>query len=136
MGPDRPDINLINLISTTFVTLEMLNFTPLICKVRILSSPSVYHVWNNVPQLPRKPTSKRNRMDQSVFKTLRWGVPGWLSQLKHLALDLGSGHHLAVHGFGPHVRLCADSVEPAWDSLPLSLLFPACALFLSLKINK
>ena len=35
--------------------------------------------------------------------------------VKHLTLDFGSGHDLTVHGF-ERVRLCADSVEPAWDS--------------------
>ena len=37
------------------------------------------------------------------------------------------GHGLEVHRFEPPVGLCADSAEPAWDSLPLSL---------SLKINR
>ena len=37
------------------------------------------------------------------------------------ASDFGSGHDLMVCGFKPHVRLYADSTEPAWDSLSLSL---------------
>ena len=41
----------------------------------------------------------------------------WVAQLvKHPTLDLGSGHDLMVHGIKPHVRLCAASMEPAWDS--------------------
>ena len=36
-------------------------------------------------------------------------------------LDLGSGHDLMVREFELCVRLCADSAEPAWDSLFLSL---------------
>ena len=32
-------------------------------------------------------------------------------------LDFGSGHDLMVHEFEPHVRLCANSGESAWDSL-------------------
>ena len=53
---------------------------------------------------------------------------------KHLALDLGSGHDLTVHEFEPCVRLCADSDEPAGDSLsPLSApALLACAHILSL----
>ena len=51
--------------------------------------------------------------------------------VKHLALDFGSGHDLIVHEFKPHIRIHTDSVEPAWDSLPLSLPLPICALFLS-----
>ena len=44
----------------------------------------------------------------------------WVPQLvKCLTLDFGSGHDLTVRGFEPCVRLCADSAEPAWDSLPL-----------------
>ena len=47
-------------------------------------------------------------------------------------LDLGSGPDLTVRGRELHVRLCADSTEPAWDSLsapPLLML----SLSLSLK---
>ena len=51
--------------------------------------------------------------------------------------DLGSGHDLMVRGFEPHVGLCADCVEPAWDSVSPSLCpSPVRALTLSLKINK
>ena len=54
---------------------------------------------------------------------------------------LSSGHNLTVGEFKPHVGLCADSAEPAWDSLPPSLSLSAppllrCMLFLGLKINK
>ena len=35
------------------------------------------------------------------------------------ALDFGSGHDLII--FKPHIRLCTDSVEPAWYSTSLSL---------------
>ena len=55
------------------------------------------------------------------------GSVGW-------AADFGSGHDLAVRGFEPHVGLCADSAEPAWDFLFLSLC-TSPALSLSLKIN-
>ena len=55
-------------------------------------------------------------------------------------LDFGSGHDLTFCAFEPHAGLCADSVEPAWDFLPvsvsLSLLLPRSYMFsLSLKIN-
>ena len=42
--------------------------------------------------------------------------------VKRLTLDLGSGHDLTVRDFEPHIGLCTDSVEPAWESL--SLPFP------------
>ena len=49
----------------------------------------------------------------------------WLAQLvKRWALDFSSGHDLTVHEFEPCIRLCADSVEPAWDSLSPSLALP------------
>ena len=53
----------------------------------------------------------------------------WVIQLvKYLTLGFGSGHDLTVRGFEPHIGLCADSVEPAWDSQ-----FPSLSLSLSLK---
>ena len=48
-------------------------------------------------------------------------------------LDLVSGHDLMVCEFEPHMGLCAESVEPAWDSLSAS---PLLAHSHSLKINK
>ena len=62
----------------------------------------------------------------------------WVAQLvKCLTLDFGSGHDLTVCEIRPHLGLCADSTEPAWDSfclsLPLSELVYARAL--SIKIN-
>ena len=58
----------------------------------------------------------------------------WIAQPgERLTLDFGSGHNLTAHGFKPHIGLCADNAESAWDSLPLCP-FLACALSLSLKI--
>ena len=49
----------------------------------------------------------------------------WVAQsVKCPALDFRSGHDPTVRGFKPHIRLCADSVEPAWDSLSPSLSAP------------
>ena len=50
----------------------------------------------------------------------------WVAQLViRSTLDFGSGHDLTVHEIKPHVRLCTDSMEPAWDFLsPLSLSAP------------
>ena len=54
--------------------------------------------------------------------------------IKCPAPDFHSGYDLTVRGTEPRVRLCADRVEPAWDSLPLSLCpSPAPALSLSLR---
>ena len=54
--------------------------------------------------------------------------------VKHLTLDFGSGHNLRVLESKPHIRLCADSTDSAWDSLsaPPQLMH---VLFLSVKIS-
>ena len=37
---------------------------------------------------------------------------------KCLSPDLSLGHDLMVREIEPCIGLCADSMEPAWDSLP------------------
>ena len=45
----------------------------------------------------------------------------WVAQLvKCLTPDFGSGLELMIREFEPHIRLCTDSVEPAWDSVSLT----------------
>ena len=46
------------------------------------------------------------------------GACGGAQSVERLTLDLGSGHDLMVGGIEPCVGLGADSVEPAWGSLP------------------
>ena len=51
--------------------------------------------------------------------------------VKHPTLDFGSGHDLTVCRFEPHIGVCADGMEPAWDSQSPSLFAPpplACSL--------
>ena len=61
--------------------------------------------------------------------------------VKHQTLDFGSGHDLTVCGIKLCIGFCADSVEPAWDSL-LSLPLPdhvhihILSLSPSLSLNK
>ena len=44
---------------------------------------------------------------------------------KHPTLGFSSDHDLTVSEFKPHIGLCADSAETAWDfSLPVSLPLP------------
>ena len=63
------------------------------------------------------------------------GAPGWLSW-PVVQPDFGSGHDLEVPETEPCITLCADSTDPAWDSLSLSLCpSPTHVCFLS-KINK
>ena len=53
--------------------------------------------------------------------------------VKRPTLGFGPGHGPTVHEFEPQVGLCADSVEPAWDSLSPSLSLPRpCSSPLSL----
>ena len=67
-----------------------------------------------------------------------WGA--WVAQsVKNLTLDLGSGNDLMVHETEPHVGLCTNGAELAWDSLslPLSLPLPCShSLSLSLSLSK
>ena len=44
--------------------------------------------------------------------------------VKRLTLESGSGCDLLVREFEPHIGLCADRVEPAWDSLSPFLSAP------------
>ena len=47
----------------------------------------------------------------------------WVAlSVKCPTLGFSSGHDVTGHGFEPHVGLWVDSMEPAWDSLPLSAL--------------
>ena len=58
----------------------------------------------------------------------------WVAQsVECLTLGFGSGHDLRVREFKPHVGLCTDSAEPAWDSLSLSA---PLLIMLSLSENK
>ena len=67
-------------------------------------------------------------------RSLKYSVSrgAWVAQsVRGRTLDFSSGHDLTVRGFKPSVRLCIDSVEPAWDSLSLPL---PCSL--SLCVSK
>ena len=55
----------------------------------------------------------------------------WLAEsVKRPTLDL------MVCEFEPHAGLCADGVEPAWDSVSPLCPSPACAVSLALPQNK
>ena len=55
-------------------------------------------------------------------------MPEWLSQLSIPLLILAQVM-MSVCEIEPHIKLCADSVEPAWDSRSASALPP-------LSVNK
>ena len=52
------------------------------------------------------------------------GVPGWLSQLSVQLLVSSQVMISQFCEFKPRVGLCADSAEPAWDSLSPLLSLP------------
>ena len=53
--------------------------------------------------------------------------------VKRLTLDFGSGHDLRLCELEPHIGLCAESVDPAWIPLSVSL---SLSLALSFTQNK
>ena len=62
---------------------------------------------------------------------------GVVQSVERPILDLGSGRDLTVREFEPHIGLCADGVDPAWDSVSPSR-FPsllACTFSLSLCLS-
>ena len=71
---------------------------------------------------------KSNR-DGERDNRVSWGA--WVAQsVKCQTLDFSPGHDLLVPESEPHIRLCADTVKPAWDSHPLCA-FPLLVLSLS-----
>ena len=55
--------------------------------------------------------------------------------VKRPTLAFGSGHDLTVCEFEHRVGLCAESMDPAWDSLSLSLSLPSSSA-LSFSLSK
>ena len=65
---------------------------------------------------------KSAHKNTKFFLKLALGGGSWVAQsVKRQTLDFSSGHDLMVCEFEPCIRLCADSMEPAWDSLSLPL---------------
>ena len=62
-------------------------------------------------------------------------VAGQVAQsLKHLTLDLSSGHDLTVQEFKPHIRLCVVGAEPA--SIPSLFLYLPLPCWYSQSLSK
>ena len=77
-----------------------------------------YPVTPHCPHLCALVTSNllsEHRFASSEYATQKESYRGaWLAQsVKRLTLGFGSGHDLMVGEFEPHVRLLADSAEPA-----------------------
>ena len=77
----------------------------------VLVHPPLYFIW-------RGWDTEKFRVSSEV--RANWGT--WVAQLvKRPTLDFDAGHDLTVGEFEPQMGLCADGVEPAWDSLSPSL---------------
>ena len=68
-------------------------------------------------KLSQKSRAAQHHEEAKNLRFLSWGAWGAQS-IKHPTL---SGHDLTVRGIKPQIGLCADSVEPDWDSVSLSL---------------
>ena len=69
-------------------------------------------------------------------KKMAEGDGGWVAQLiEHQTLVFCLGHDLTVCEIKPCIGLCADSTEPAWDSLSVPLSLCPCPAF-SLSLRK
>ena len=64
-----------------------------------------------------------------------YGGQAWVAQsIEHPTPDFRSGRDLTFCEFEPHLELCADGTEPAWDSFSSFLSAPPLLeLFLSLS---
>ena len=68
----------------------------------------------------------------TLKKRTFWG--SWVAEsVTHPAVDFSAWHDLMVCEFEPPVGLCADSTEPAWDSLSAP---PPLVPFLSLSLSQ
>ena len=79
---------------------------------------------------------------KSLLKYSRWRAPGWLSGLNIQLLVLAQ-IIISCGGIQPHIGLCADIPEPAWDPLstplcpsPTGARARSLSLSLCLQINK
>ena len=57
-------------------------------------------------------------------------------EVKHPSFEFGSGHDLTVHEIEPHIRVCTDSADPAWDSPSPSVSAPPLHAHSLSQINK
>ena len=59
-----------------------------------------------------------------------------VTSLQRPTLGFGLGKDLTVREFEPRIRLWADSVEPAWNTLSLSVSLSLClSVSLSLSLS-
>ena len=74
----------------------------------------------NEADLSYKDEGENKRPNFLFEKITVWGT--WTAQLVKLpTIDISSSHDVMVREFEPRGGLCADSVEPSWDSLSLKI---------------
>ena len=54
-------------------------------------------------------------LDDLLYQELPGRGTQVAQSVKHRTLDFSLGHDLTICEFGPHVGLCTDHIEPAWD---------------------
>ena len=79
---------------------------------------STQQASQSAPEASPLPPIQPERRDQQKKQNQGARVA---QSVKHPTLGFGSGHDLTVCEFEPHTGLRADSAEPAWESLSLSL---------------
>ena len=86
----------------------------------------IYHA-NGCEEKARVAILILDKIDFKIKTVTIWGT--WVVQsVKHPTIDFSSGHDLTVFEIEPCIKLCADNVEPAWDSLFPSLSVPPLLL--------
>ena len=108
--------------------------------LQLLKGAMVVKVFENLKKCVqgevRRDELNLQRCDEVLFKN--WQRGSWVAQsVERPTLGFDSGHDLMVCEFEPHIGLCTDGADPAWDSfsLPFSL-FPSSAHAHSLSKNK
>ena len=81
----------------------------LLCPKKAMPRLSVHTGYLDEPR-----SSVQIKMKHSIGAP--WGSVGWASDSVSAQVMVSW-----LYGFKPHIGLCADGVEPAWDSLSLSL---------------
>ena len=103
------------------------------CQDRALCRIQPHEGWDQTWVKVGRPTNWATQVPQKwkCFKEnknsqQRWGGT-WVAQvLEPPTLDFGSC--FVSSEFEPHIGLCADNSEPAWDSLSLPLLLSSLSL--------
>ena len=79
-----------------------------------------------MPYKPSADLSAHGSCPRALIKPPFGGLLDGSVLVKRLIPDFGSGHYLTVCEMEPRIWLCADRMQPAWDSLiPFLFLCPS-----------